>query len=137
MSDVQNMEMTGLQAYEALLEVRKIKPVYVLASHSHFVMENVFDTDYWHEHGGVLPGWIIGTGGAVRYALPPDAWRAKLAKTHVYGYLLATVSPPGADDKDPIRFTFQEVREAAVPAGVAQRFGPELLRFCYQENARN
>ena len=137
MSDAQNMQVTGLQAYEALLEVRKTKPVYVLASHSHFVMENVFNTAYWHDHGGVLPGWIIGTGGAVRYALPPDASRAKLAKTHVYGYLLATVSPPGADDKDPIRFSFQEMTEAAVPADVAQRFGPELLHFCYQENARN
>jgi hypothetical protein len=137
MSDVPEMEATGRQAYEALLVTRQTKPVYVLASHSHFVMENVFDTAYWHEHGGVLPGWIIGTGGAVRYALPPDTSRAKLAKTHVYGYLLATVSPPGADDKDPIRFTFQEVTEAAVPADVAQRFGPELLQFCYQQNARN
>ncbi|MGO9993102.1 MAG: hypothetical protein ACLPTF_11405 [Steroidobacteraceae bacterium] len=137
MSDDRNMQATGLQVYAALLEVRKTKPVYVLASHSHFVMENVFDTAYWHEHGGVLPGWIVGTAGAVRYALPPDAWRAKLAKTHVYGYLLATVSPPGADDKDPIRFAYKEVTEAAVPGEVAQRFGPELLHFCYQENARN
>jgi hypothetical protein len=137
MSDDRNMQTTGLQVYAALLEVRKTKPVYVLASHSHFVMENVFDTAYWHEHGGVLPGWIVGTAGAMRYALPPDARRAKFAKTRVYGYLLATVSPPGADDKDPIHFAYQEVTEAAVPGEVAQRFGPELLRFCYQENARN
>jgi hypothetical protein len=139
MSDSAIMQAAGLQAYAALLEVRKAKPVYVLASHSHFVMENVFDTPYWQAHGGVLPGWIIGTGGAVRYALPPlppQASRAALARTHVYGYLLATVSPPGTDDQQPIRFAFQEVTEAAVPAEVAQRYGPELLHFCYQENAR-
>ncbi|MDB6087089.1 MAG: hypothetical protein JWN43_4970, partial [Gammaproteobacteria bacterium] len=95
MSDTPTAQMTGLKVYERLLEVRKTKPVYVLASHSHFVMENVFETPYWHEHGGVLPGWIVGTGGAVRYPLPPDASKAKFARTHVYGYLLATVSPRG------------------------------------------
>jgi len=137
MSEGINMEMTGFTVYEELLEMRKSKPVYVLASHSHFVMEDVFNTPYWHDHGGVLPGWIVGTAGAVRYALPPEASRAKFAKTRVYGYLLATVSPPGAGEKDPIRFAFHEVTEAEVPAAVAQRFGPELLQFCYHENARD
>jgi hypothetical protein len=137
MSDSPTAEMAGLRVYERLLEARKTKPVYVLASHSHFVMENIFETPYWHEHGGVLPGWIIGTGGAVRYPLPPGAAQAKLARSHVYGYLLATVSPAGAKAQDPIHFEFQEVTEAGVPADVAQRFGPEFLHQCYQQNARN
>jgi hypothetical protein len=80
---------------------------------------------------------LIGTGGAVRYALPSDAAQAKLAKTHVYGYLLATVSAPGADDQNPIHFEFQEVREAAAPADIVQRFGSDFLHRCYQENAQN
>jgi hypothetical protein len=137
MSDHPATEAAGRQAYEALLAVRRTKPVYVLASHSHYVMDSLFDTAYWREHGGVLPGWIVGTGGAVRYPLPPDAPQAKLARTRVYGYLLATVSPARPNDQDPIHFEFREVTEGAVPAGVAQRFGPELMRFCYQENARD
>ena len=137
MSDLPTLQATGLLIYGQLLEVRKTKPVYVLASHSHFVMEGIFDTPYWRDHGGVLPGWIIGTGGAVRYALPSDAAQAKLAKTHVYGYLLAAVSARGADDQNPIHFEFQEVTEAAVPNDVAQRFGSDFLHRCYQENAQN
>ena len=42
------------------------KLVYVLASHEHFYMDGVFNTDYWRGHGGVLPGWIVGTAGAAR-----------------------------------------------------------------------
>jgi hypothetical protein len=120
-----------------LLEVSETKPVYVLASHSHFVMEGIFDTNYWREHGGVLPGWIIGTGGAFRYALPPGAAQAKLAKTHVYGYLLATVSAPGTDNQNPIHFEFREVTQAVIPVDIVQQFGTEFLRRCYQENAQN
>jgi hypothetical protein len=78
MSDAPTAEASGLQVYEALLEVRKTKPVYVLASHSHFVMEDIFDTSYWHEHGGILPGWIIGTGGAVRNPLPRRCGEGKI-----------------------------------------------------------
>jgi hypothetical protein len=33
--------------------------VYVLASHSHFIMDDVFRTPYWGDH--VLAGWIVGT----------------------------------------------------------------------------
>jgi hypothetical protein len=130
-------EAAGLQVYGQLLEIRNVKPVYVLASHSHFVMENVFNTPYWREHGGVLPGWIVGTAGAIRYSLPPDAARAKFARTHVYGYLLATVSPAGADKKNPIHFEFQEVTEGALAAEVVERFGAEFVLRCYQENAQN
>jgi hypothetical protein len=137
MNDSPAADAAGLQVYEQLLEVRKSKPVYVLASHSHFVMENIFNTPYWHEHGGVLPGWIVGTAGAFRYALPPDAARAKFARTHVYGYLSATVSPAGVDNKNPIHFEFQEVTEGAVAADIVDRFGTELVHRCFQENAQN
>jgi hypothetical protein len=136
MSDAPTAEATGLQVYALLLEFHKSKPLYVLASHSHFVMEGIFETPYWHEHGGVLPGWIIGTGGAVRYALPPEASQAKFARTHVYGYLLATVNAE-ADRDDPIHFEFREVSQAAVPAGLVQRFGGDLVDRCYQDNAQN
>jgi hypothetical protein len=44
---------------------------------------------------GVLPGWIVGTGGAKRYALPLTANQADDARTNVYGYLLGTVQQDG------------------------------------------
>ena len=136
MSDVPTAEDAGVKVYTRLLELRRAKPVYVLASHSHFVMEGIFDSPYWQEHGGVLPGWIVGTAGAYRYALPPGAAHARLARTHVYGYLLATVSPPGHDPQDPVHFEFHEVTEAAVPTDVVQRFGADFVHRCYQDNAQ-
>jgi Calcineurin-like phosphoesterase len=136
MSDTAIGQASGIEVYNELLAVRRSKPVYILASHSHYVMEGVFETSYWHEHGGVLPGWIIGTAGAVRYPLPPEATRAKFAKTHVYGYLLGTVSPRSTHTDDPVQFSFQELSETDTPPEVLQRYGSDLVRSCYQENAR-
>jgi hypothetical protein len=129
-------QSTGREVYGQLLELHASKPVYVLASHSHFVMEGVFDTPYWREHGGVLPGWIIGTAGAVRYALPENVPSGRLARTQVYGYLLATVRPRGANDRDPIQFEFHEVGQAAIPPAVSARFGEALTRECYERNVQ-
>ena len=137
MSDSPTAEATGAQVYGQLLDLQKTKPVYVLSSHSHYVMEGIYDTPYWHEHGGVLPGWIIGTGGAVRYKLPPGGDQAKFAKSHVYGYLLATVGAPGTTRQDPIRFEFQEVTEAMTPPDVVERYGAEFVHRCHQDNAQN
>jgi hypothetical protein len=129
-------QSTGRLVYAQLLELHASKPVYVLASHSHYVMEGIFDTPYWREHGGVLPGWIVGTAGAVRYALPADPPQGKLARTHVYGYLLATVRPRGADDRDPIALAFREVSASEVPPAVSERFGAALVRQCYEQNVQ-
>ena len=122
---------SGVRVYTALLELQKSKPVYVLASHSHLYMEGIFNTDYWRGHGGVLPGWIIGTAGAVRYPLPDKARDAKQAKTHVYGYLLATVTDL---KEDPVQFSFRELRESDVPPGVVARFTSAFVHRCWSEN---
>jgi hypothetical protein len=136
MSDTPSGQISGIQVYNELLTVKRIKPVYVLASHSHYVMEGIFNTSYWREHGGVLPGWIVGTAGAVRYPLPPEANEAAFAKTHVYGYLLATVSPRGIRDDDPIQFAFQELSETDTRPEIRQRYGEDVVQRCFQENAR-
>ena len=122
---------SGQQLYAMLLDLQnnKHKRVYVLASHSHYFMDGIFNTDYWRTHGGVLPGWIVGTAGAVRYDLPPNAKEAKQAMTKVYGYLLATVNPDGT-----IRFEFQEVKETDVPDDVAQKMGKNLIEQCFRQN---
>lgn len=123
---------TGRRVYTDLLEFKKKtkKNVYVLASHSHFYMSGIFNSEYWAAHGGELPGWIVGTAGAVRYVLPPDAHRAKEARTKVYGYLLGTVHEDGKID-----FKFQEIKKSDTPAAISQRYTPQFVDFCFDKNA--
>jgi Calcineurin-like phosphoesterase len=125
--------VSGGKAYAALASFRdqSHKPVYVLASHSHFYMENIFDTPKLKADGAQpLPGWIVGTGGAVRYPLPFGA--PPTAKTDVYGYLLATVSPDGT-----IQFSFKEVHESDIPQRVWQRYPDALVPWCFAHNSQN
>jgi hypothetical protein len=93
-------------------------------------MGGIFDSDYWRENGGALPGWIVGTAGAVRYALPPTACRAKEARTKVYGYLLGTAHADGSID-----FSFQEIKRQNIPEAVNQRYTPAFVDFCFDRNA--
>ncbi|MBV8897760.1 MAG: hypothetical protein JO051_14710, partial [Acidobacteriaceae bacterium] len=126
-------EQSGQQVYQWLLQFKASshKPVYVLASHSHFYMEGIFNTEFWRTHGGILPGWIIGTAGAERYNLPPNSGDAKQAKTRVYGYLVATVSE---SKDDPIHFDFRELNESDVPPDVVARYTPALVHDCWVNN---
>ncbi|HXW61059.1 MAG TPA: metallophosphoesterase [Candidatus Acidoferrales bacterium] len=123
---------SGRRAYSDLLNFQNQahKRVYVLASHSHYFMDGIFNTTYWREHGGVLPGWIVGTAGAQRYPLPPEKSSAKAAKTHVYGFLLGTVRPSGE-----IRFNFKQLDERDVPAAVKARYTSPFVHWCFAENA--
>jgi hypothetical protein len=126
-------EQSGQQVYQWLLQFKQNsqKPVYVLASHSHFYMDGIFNTEFWRTHGGVLPGWIIGTAGAERYPLPPNSGDAKQAKTRVYGYLIATVSE---SKDDPVHFEFREVQESDVPADIVSRYTSALVHDCWVNN---
>ena len=123
---------SGRRVYGDLLKTRNEshKRVYVLASHSHYFMDGIFNTDYWRAHGGVLPGWIIGTAGAQRYALPNESASARAAQTDVYGFLLATVKSDGE-----VEFTFQRLNESDVPAPVADRYTHEFVHWCFAENS--
>ena len=123
---------SGRAVYGALLRARGEgrKNVVILASHSHYYMDGTFATEYCRTHGGVLPGWIVGTAGAVRYPLPKGAQDARAAETNVYGYLLGTVTPDGS-----VSFEFRRVSESDVPAYVRERFTPELVRWCFEKNS--
>jgi hypothetical protein len=131
MNDWPAGEQSGRRVYEDLLKFQAAtgKRVYILASHSHFYMAGIFNTEYWRSHGGVLPGWIIGTAGAVRYPLPSGAKDAETALTNVYGYLLATVH---ADHS--ISFRFEQVRETDVPPAVIKQYSASVVHDCYAEN---
>jgi hypothetical protein len=124
---------SGREVYEALAEFGKSKPVYVLASHSHFYMENIFSTPKLAPKGAQpLPGWIVGTAGAVRYALP-DPLPAPPAKsqTDVYGYLVGTVT----DGK--IQFSYEEIHDSDVPQYVKQRYAPTAVQWCFEHNSQS
>jgi len=123
---------SGRRVYAELLQMRHSthKRIYLLASHSHYFMDGIFNTDYWKKHGGVLPGWIIGTAGAVRYALPEESALAHAAETNVYGFLTGTVQTNGS-----IIFTFERVSEPEVPGAVVARYTPEFVHWCFAENS--
>ena len=124
---------SGRRAYADLVKARdeQHKRVYVLASHSHYYMAGIFNTNYWLSHGGVLPGWIVGTAGAVRYKLPKDAKNARAAQTNVYGLLTGKVHPNGRID-----FAFHPLNEADIPPAVVVRYTPEFVHWCFAENSQ-
>lgn len=133
MNDSAQEQASGRIAYQQLLSFRKSsgKKIYVLASHSHFVMNNVYATAC-HPGDDALPGWIVGTAGAVRYRLPADHAAATFAKTDVYGYLLATVAPDAS-----ITFEFKEVSEQDIPDTVVQEFSRQQVDWCFAQNMQN
>jgi hypothetical protein len=128
MGDWAQGDKSGREVYETLWHVQNSahKRVYILASHSHFFMEDVYQTADWK--GRVLPGWIVGTAGAVRYPKPSEAGPEQKVRTGVYGYLVATVMGDGS-----ISFAFQELTVDALLAANPGKPDP-LIRWCYNEN---
>lgn len=134
MNETGNEERSGLKVYRTLLDLqnKSQKHVYVLASHSHYFMDGIYNTKYWHENGGVLPGWIIGTAGALRYPLPINKTDATASAEGVYGYLLGTVHDDGKVD-----FAFREVKEDHIPVEIKRRYTPEFVHDgCFVGNRR-
>jgi hypothetical protein len=130
MDDSPQEEVSGRQVYAQLLAFRHAtkKNVYVLASHSHFALNNVYQTAC-HKPDEVLPGWIMGSAGAVRYRLPANHQAASVAVTDVYGYLLATVLPDAT-----IKFEFKQVVEEDVPAPTVTEFSRDQVHWCFAQN---
>jgi len=136
---------SGRSVYRKLEAIQREdhKQVYVLSSHSHFIMTDIYNAQFWRDHKvGIVPGILVGTAGAVRYRLPSPLPktngsaasctqdpRAFCAQTDAYGYLLATVHPQGTID-----FAFNEIDEKDVPAEVQAKFAPDTMRVCFQGN---
>jgi hypothetical protein len=123
---------SGRKVYRWLVEFRKKthKNVYLLASHSHFLMDNVYNTTCMRDHPDeVLPGWIVGTAGAPRYRLPADVSGSGQHLPDVYGYLFATVSPDGT-----IQFEFKQVNEEDVTENTRRDYKDEFIHSCFVEN---
>jgi hypothetical protein len=120
---------SGRQVYEWLWHAQNAahKKVYLLASHSHYYMEDVYRTDAWK--GKVLPGWIVGTAGAVRYRLPASVTAGPKAMTDVYGYLVGTAKVDGS-----IAFAFQQVKVEDLLRTSQGKYAESLVRWCADEN---
>ncbi len=90
------------------------------------------DEDYWRDprHGGVvLPGWIVGTAGAVRYPLPLDVTPGPDARSHVYGTLTGRVDGAGE-----VAFRFHELDEVALQRSRSADYEAADVAFCFAEN---
>lgn len=125
---------SGRAAYHALVQAKKVgrKNIYVLSSHSHFYMENIYNTSYWKDsaHGGVvLPGWIIGTAGAVRYKSPADLPSGTVTKTREYGYLLGLVAPDAT-----ITFSFRPFAEDDLQQSRTADYSADFVHQCFAAN---
>ncbi len=131
MSDWAQGEKSGREVYNALWHAQDTahKRVYVLASHSHFYMEDVFRTDAWK--GKVLPGWIVGTAGAVRSPLPPGVNSSRKALANVYGYLTGTAAADGS-----IAFFFHQLNVEDLLHAAQGKVEPAVVHWCYDENKR-
>jgi hypothetical protein len=123
---------SGLHVYARLAQANKTRHVYVLSSHSHFYLANAYDTEHWRDAANgavVLPGWVIGTAGAERYALPAEAKPSADAREHVYGYLTGSVAPDGQ-----IAFAFHELGAAELQAVRSPDYEAEDVAFCVDLN---
>jgi hypothetical protein len=133
MNDWAQGEKSGRRVYGRLVAARRVKPVYIFASHSHFYISGIFDTAEKQTAGEAIPGWIVGTTGAIRYRLPESASRAREKKTDVYGFLVGTVEPPG-EPPGTLRLEFQEIAEKDIPAETVKRYGAEFVHKCFEGN---
>jgi hypothetical protein len=108
----------GKRAYAMLEHFQASgKQVLVLASHSHYVEPNAYDTLELKDH--VLPGWIIGTAGAEQYRLDIK-----------YGYLLVEVKPDGT-----LNASFQQVNRDSPPL-LPGEGGTQLANYCFEKNKK-
>jgi hypothetical protein len=106
---------SGNKAYNLLDRVQASgKHVYLLASHSHYFEQDIYNTREHTDH--VMPGWIVGTAGAEQY------------KPGIrYGYMLVKVKADGT-----IRTTFEDIRRNDLPA----IDNANLLDYCFAKNRR-
>ena len=130
MNDSPQEQSSGRIVYSQLVAFRRAtkKNVYVLASHSHFALNNIYATAC-HPRDEVLDGWIMGSAGAVWYRLPPEHTPSTVAMTDVYGYLLATVAPDGT-----MSFEFKQLKQSDVPASVVKEFTQQQVNWCFTQN---
>jgi hypothetical protein len=122
-------ERTGELAYTWFYDAQAAgKHVYIIASHSHYYSPNVFNTPFWKQYSKtVVPGWIIGAAGAVRYQLPKKANKA--ARAHIYGFVQGSVHADGTID-----FALRELSEDDLMRNRWPNAPQDAIHECFVHN---
>lgn len=141
-SDERNMCMSkdgvesGEHVYRALAAAQAAgKHVYVVASHAHYYLSGIYDSEYWRDpaHGGVvLPGWMVGTAGGERDRLPPGVTARADAREGTYGFLVGEAHPDGTVD-----FRFRALEEKELVDHMSPEFNVGLVQVCARGNPRS
>jgi IS30 family transposase len=66
MSESATVLRSGRTVYRWLEAIQREdhKQVYVLSSHRHFIMTDIYNTQFWLDHEvGIVPGILVGTAG--------------------------------------------------------------------------
>ena len=124
----------GAEIYNRLLGFRERshKSVYVLASHCHFMMTDIYDTPELRGRSveGPLCGMVAGTAGARRYQLPAiQSQKIATNSNYDYGYLLADVDAEGK-----IGFDFRPITKEELSKAAPAQTPKALVNWCYYEN---
>jgi hypothetical protein len=122
-------EQTGDIAYQWFYDAESAgKHVYLIASHSHYYMPNIYRTLYWYQYSSrFVPGIIIGSAGAHRYPLPQGA--DENSKTMIYGYLQGAVAPDGSID-----FKLHELSEKDLLKSKWPNAPADAIHECFVHN---
>ena len=125
---------SGRAIYNRLLAFRQNsgKPVHVFSSHSHYYLTDIYNTGAWQTHGGVLPGWLVGTAGAQHYSIPPEVKSFATWAENQYGYAVVRVAP----DTGAVQVRFVQVKRQDVSAALIGQFGQAAVDFCFSRNWR-
>jgi hypothetical protein len=127
---------SGRAIYRRLLEFRRKtgKQVHVFSSHSHYYLEDIYNTGSWQSSGGVLPGTLIGTAGAQHFSVPPEVKSFAAWAENQYGYALVRVDPNGGTRAVDVRFV--PVKRQDISAAAISKFGRNAVDFCFSQNWR-
>jgi hypothetical protein len=127
---------SGRAVYHRLLDFRQKtgKAVHVFSSHSHYYLENIYNTGMWQSNGGVLPGTLIGTAGAQHYAVPPEVKSFATFAENQYGFALVRVDPNAGARAVDVRFV--PVKRQDLSAAAIEKFGRDAVDFCFSQNWR-
>jgi hypothetical protein len=122
-------EQTGNIVYQWFYDAESAgKHVYLIASHSHYYMPNIYRTIYWYQYSSrFVPGIIIGSAGAHRYPLPQGA--DDNSKTMIYGYLQGYVASDGSIDFKLHELSEQDLLNSKWPTAPA-----DAIHECFVHN---
>jgi hypothetical protein len=127
---------SGKAVYKRLLEFRQKsgKPVHVFSSHSHYYLDNIYNTGAWQANGGVLPGTLVGTAGAQHYSVPPEVKSFTTWAENQYGYAEVRITPDAGAHAVEVKFV--PVNKQDIGPALINKYSRPTVDFCFSGNWR-